>query len=116
MAAMAVVSSSSGQMARSVRVGLRMADFILLRIRSFSAAKAPVFSRAGKAIGRFIKASRSGRFYQSRWPLYQGRQGQAKPFYHQEAAAWPDLWIRAADGRFHIVPYKQFINGQVEPF
>ena len=23
---------------------------------------------------------------------------------------------RAADGRFHIVPHKQFINGQVEPF
>ena len=24
--------------------------------------------------------------------------------------------IRAADGRFHIVPYKEFISGQAEPF
>ena len=29
---------------------------------------------------------------------------------------WPDLWLRAADGRFHIVPYKEFISGQAEQF
>ena len=29
---------------------------------------------------------------------------------------WPDLWTRAADGRFHIVPCKEFITGQAELF
>ena len=38
------------------------------------------------------------------------------PFYQPEAAKWPDLEIRAADGRFHTVPYKEFISGQAEPF
>ena len=31
-------------------------------------------------------------------------------------ATWPDLWIWAAAGRFHIVPRKQFISGQAELF
>ena len=39
MAAMAVLSSRSGKIARSLRFGLRIADFILPRIRSLSAAK-----------------------------------------------------------------------------
>ena len=57
MAAIAVLSSRSGQIARSARFGLRIADFILPRIRSLSAAKPSHFLlRAGKAIGRFIKA------------------------------------------------------------
>ena len=71
MAAMAVLSSRSGQIAR---FGLRIADFILPRIRSLSAAKPSHFyqglakrfavlsrpaSRSGRFItgdGRFIKA------------------------------------------------------------
>ena len=38
------------------------------------------------------------------------------PFYQPEAAKWPDLWIWVADGRFHIVPCKQFISGQAKLF
>ena len=30
-----------------------------------------------------------------------GRNGR---FYQPEADKWPDLWLRAADSRFHIVP------------
>ena len=51
-------------------------------------------------------------------PDYQGRgpgQWPQWPFY-QQADKWPDLSIRAADGRFHIVPSKEFISGQAEPF
>ena len=76
-----------------------MADFISTRIRSFSAAKPSHFlSRA-----RFIKAG------QLQWPFCQqcvlpARSGQM------------DLRIRALRGRFHIVPYKEFISGQAEPF
>ena len=99
MAAMAVLSIRSGQMARSLRSGLRVADFILPRIRSF------------------IKGWQSDwPFYQGQpqWPFYQAalsRPGQWPqwPFYHQEAATWPDL-------RFPIAPHKQFISGHAEPF
>ena len=100
------------------RVGLRMADFILSRIRSSSAAKPSHFYQGlaewqlyqGRpaavavlskrlqfyAYGRFIN---DGRFIKT--PFYQSEAGQM--------ACW------AADGRFHSVPHKQFINGQVEP-
>ena len=65
VAAMAVLSSRSGQMPG---FGLRIADFVLPRVRSLSAAKPGHFlSRAGKAIGRFIKAG------QPHWPFYQRR-------------------------------------------
>ena len=50
-------------------------------------------------------------------PDYQGRgpgQRPQWPFYEPETEKLPDL--RAADGRFHIVPYKEFISGQAEPF
>ena len=57
MAAMAVVSIRSDQMARSVRFGLRMADFILPRIRSLSAAKPSHFYQV----------------WQSDRPFYEGR-------------------------------------------
>ena len=57
MAAMAVLSIRSGQMARSVRFGLRMADFILPRIRCLSAAKPSHFYQV----------------WQSDWPFYEGR-------------------------------------------
>ena len=36
--------------------------------------------------------------------------------YRPQASKWPGLSIRAADGRFLIVPRKQFISGQAEPF
>ena len=66
MAAMAVLSSRSGQIARSPRFGLRIADFILPRIRSLSAAKPSnfyqglakrfaVLSRPASRSGRFVK-------------------------------------------------------------
>ena len=71
MAAMAVLSGRSGQIARSARFGLRIADFILPRIRSLSAAKPSHFlSRAGKAIGRFIKAG------QPQWPFFIKADGR----------------------------------------
>ena len=47
--------------------------------------------------------------------LSRARTGQW-PHYQPEADKWPDPLIRAADGRFHIVPYKEFISGQAEPF
>ena len=68
---------------------------------------------SGQAKLFFIKGS----FYQGRpasmailstmWP---------QPSYQREAAKWPDLRIRALRGRFHIVPYTEFISGQAEPF
>ena len=36
--------------------------------------------------------------------------------YQSQASKWPGLSIWAADGRFLIVPRKQFISGQDEPF
>ena len=73
-----------------------MADFVSSRVRSLSAAKPSHFlSRA-----RFIKA---GQLQQC------GRSGRL-------VAKWPDLHIRALRGRFHIVPYKEFISGQAKPF
>ena len=77
---------TSGQI---FKFGLRMADFILPRVRSLSAAK-------------------PSHFYQglAELQLYQGR-----------LAALAVL-SRSVDlgcgGRFHIAPHKQFINGQVE--
>ena len=69
VAAMAVLSTRSGQMASQISsFGLRMADFILSRIRSLSA----IFRKAGKANGNFSKARQpQWPFYQSRWPFYQ---------------------------------------------
>ena len=55
-----------------------------------------------------FRAMQSGGILDGQWP-----QG---PFYQSEVDKWPDLEIRAADGRFHIVPYKEFISGQAEPF
>ena len=48
----------------------------------------------------------SGGILDGQWPQW--------PFYQPEADKWPDLEIRAADGRFHIVPYKEFISGQIK--
>ena len=56
MAAIAVLSSRSGQIARSPRFGLRIADFISPRIRSLSAAKPSHFYQGLEGDGRFIKA------------------------------------------------------------
>ena len=63
VAAVAVLSIRSGQMARFARFGLRMADFILPCKRSFQAEQ--FLSRAGKATSRFMKAG------QPQWPFYQ---------------------------------------------
>ena len=100
MAAMAVLSTRSGHISR---FGLRMANFILSRLRSpsepfLSRAVAvlskpiAVLSMAVLSIKRFVKVEdqargRNGRFINQKWQL----------------------------GRFHIVPHKQFI-GQVKPF
>ena len=75
VAAMAVLSSRSGQIARSARFGLRIADFILPRRRSLSAAKpSHFFFKGWQAIGSFMKAGQpQWPFYQRRWPFYQGR-------------------------------------------
>ena len=98
MAAMAVLSSRSGQIARSPRFGCRF--HIAPCKKCISGQAEPYLSRVGKAIGRFIKAgqpqwmailsrptslnssfSNSGRFIKARqWPQW--------PVYHQEAAAW----------------------------
>ena len=73
MAAMAVLSSRSGQIARSPRFGLRIADFILPRIRSLSAAKPSHFYQG--LAKRFAGLSpRSGRMARSLdldcgWPI-----------------------------------------------
>ena len=77
MAAMAVLSSRSGQIARSPRFGLRIADFILPRIRNLSAAKPShfyqglakrfaVLSRPASRSGRFVKGD--GRFIKAGQP------------------------------------------------
>ena len=42
-----------------------------------------------------------------------GRNGR---FINQKRTNGQIFQIRAADGRFHIVPYKEFISGQAEPF
>ena len=36
-------------------------------------------------------------------------------FYQPDTAKWPDPYIRARGGRFHIVSHTQFISGQAEP-
>ena len=77
VAAMAVLSSRSGQIARSPRFGLRIVEFILPRIRSLSAAKPShfyqglakrlaVLSRPASRSGRFIKGD--GRFIKAGQP------------------------------------------------
>ena len=51
--------------------GLRMADFILSRVRSLSAARPSNFKQAGKANCNFIKARQpQWPFYHCRWPFY----------------------------------------------
>ena len=136
----------SGQMARSLKIRAAGCRFHIATYKEFISGQAePVLSRAGKATGRFIKASRSGRFIVLSKPASiksgrvikarPGRNGRfitkkrprgqisdfllprtsslsasngrfikadGRPFCHQEAAAWPDLWIWAADGRFPI--------------
>ena len=97
------------------RFGLRMADFILSRLRSSSVAK-------------------PSHFYQglAEWQLYQGRPA-AVAVYQSRRQPMAVLSTMAAlsrlrtkpvaamavisfSGRFHIVPHKQFINGQVNLF
>ena len=75
MAAMAVLSSRSGQIARSARFGLRIADFILPRIRSLSAAKPSHFYQglAKRLAVASRPASRSG---ERRLPFYKAGQPQ----------------------------------------
>ena len=75
--------------------GLRMADFILSRIRSLSAARPSHFYQGlAKRMATLSRpASRSGRFIKA--------DGRFIKFYQQ---------------RFHIAPYKEFISGQAEPF
>ena len=78
VAAVAVLSIRSGQIARSLRSGLRMADFIL-----------PVYQRPSRA--SFIKGWQSDwpfyqgqpqwPFYQSRWPFYQSQPQSTAPLY-----------------------------------
>ena len=63
---------------------------------------------AGRASRNKFPSDESGGILERQWPRW--------PFYQPEADKWPDLQIRAADGRFHIVPYKEFISGQAEPF
>ena len=109
MAAMAVLSSRSGQIARSPMIRAADCRFHIAPYKEFISGQAePFLSRAGKAICRFIKAGQpQWAFYQRRWPFYQGRpasiavlatvaalsrpgQWPQWPVYHQEAAAWPD--------------------------
>ena len=84
---------ASGRNGQIFKFGLRIADFILPRTRSLSAARPSHFYQglSRPASGRFIKADgryiKAGQFYQQ-WPLYQP----------------------------NIAPYKQFISGQAEPF
>ena len=109
MAAMAVLSTRSGQRARSFRFGLRMVDFILSRIRSLSAARPShfyqglakriaVLSRPASRSGRFIKAD--GSFIKAGQPmavlstmaaLSRLRTRPQWPLYQSEAAKSPDL-------------------------
>ena len=124
----ALSGQASGRSGRTLRLGLQMADFILSRTSSLSARPSHfyhvdlgcgwpisyrpvygVYQRPSRAIflsrARFIKAG------QLQWPFCQqcGRSGRL-------IAKWPDLHIRALRGRFHIVPYKEFISGQAKPF
>ena len=89
MAAMAVLSSRSGQIARSPRFGLRIADFILPRIRSLSAAKPSHFYQG--LAKRLVKAGPSIAVLATVAALSRPGQWPQWPVYHKEAAALPDL-------------------------
>ena len=124
MAAMAVLST---------RFGLRMADFILSRIRSLSTAKPSHFYQ-GLAELKFIKAVQ---------PQWSGRTGFPKQV-SEPGASWTWPWqtravararsvifrrasrnncpgdgqsckaVAAVSRPIHIVPHKEFINGQAK--
>ena len=100
------------------RFGLRMAE----PYKEFISGQAePFLSRACRMATLSRPASRSGRFIKADcnfMPMAALSKLRTTPM-----AAMAVLSIRsgqiacwAADGRFHIVPHKQFINGQVEPF
>ena len=75
------------------RLGLRMADFISPRIRSLSAAKPSHFF-----------------FYQG---LVLSRPASFNGYsVNNVVAKWPDLWISSTDGKFYHFPCKEFINGR----
>ena len=103
MAAMAVLSTRSGHIST---FGLRMADFLSPCKQFLNGQVEPFLEKAGEASVRFIRpASRSGRFIKAE-DQASGRDGR---FINQER---PHLYIRSADGQFHIVPYKDIS----EPF
>ena len=96
---MAVLSTRSGQMIRSPRFGLQMADFILSRIRSLSAARPSHFYQ-GPANGIFNKAGQpQWPFYHSRWPFYQGRPAQGP-------GQWPQWPFAQGPGQWPQWPFK----------
>ena len=87
--------------------GLRMADFILSRIRSLSAAKPSHFYQGLAEWQLYQGRPAAVAVYQSRWQLYQGWPAYGRfikngrfikiedqpqwPFYQSEACKWPDL-------------------------
>ena len=116
---------TSGQI---FKFGLRMADFILSRIRSLSAAKPSHFYQ-GLAEWQLYRGRLAAvAVYQSRLQFYQGRPAYGRfikncRFFKIEAQASGRngrlVNQNRANGQicgFHIVPHKQFIDGQVEPF
>ena len=58
-----------------------------------------VLSKPMAVLSSFINNGRFIKVEDGQWPQW--------PFYQSEAAKWPD---RAADGRFHIATYKEFIG------
>ena len=96
--------------------------------RPYKATMAALSRLSGRN-GRFINRQQMARsrdassLSAAKWPFYPGRPAAvamvSKPIAvlpRPELATWPDLWIWAADGRFHIVPCKQFISSQAELF
>ena len=117
---------TSGQICK---FGLRMADFILSRVRSLSAAKPSHFYQ-GLAEWRLYQGRLAAvAIYQSRFSFIKAGQPMAvlstmaafSRLRTRPVAAMAVLSIRSAGsvdlgcgGRFHIAPHKQFINGQVK--
>ena len=91
---------------RTFRLGLQIADFILVQAKTWAA---------------------DGRFHIA--PYKEFISGQAEPCFYQGlvlsrpasfnghsvnnvVAKWPDLWISSTDGKFYHFPCKEFINGR----
>ena len=123
-------------MAAIAVLSIRIADFILPRIRSLAAAKPSHFYQGlAKRFAVLSRpASRSGRFILSKAMAVLSRPACLNSSFNNSGrfikarpvAAMAGLSPRSGrvarsldldcGGRFHIAPHKQFINGQVEPF